>query len=389
MFSNNQTTIYFFNNKKPNGKAITEQNFEKGPFCVVFALLRILHFHQLHPKHYPGNYPKNFSLAVESFKQLKKMWKEFPAEKKEDGANTEFFKLFDLIKKENWNKIEMRKKMPSYFDPYRKRRKCWKSFTYTDYFLYLLGFHIIPYNFQDLTAEKIQEVLLKYGPLYIGGNFILKTNLGKPDLKLVTTSDKNIHIVLTLNERMGNIFEIKDFGHAIVLCGIDRVTNTIFCLDSNTPLFIFQISLQTFLAQLEPPAFAYYRPCGANDQYLENIIYYKEWWSKHAFGKDSWQPENTVCHHLQQNLNLVKMLGIDRNSPESVAMLTEYLALMDQSSIKKNPSLPQATNTLVKSNNNSVAKVPTLFNKNPSNKRQEKDSANDPCQSVYKCQRRF
>ncbi len=367
MFSNEQLTLFFLDKEKPNGKPMRSQ---QGPFCLMYALLRILDFHHLHPKYYPGNYPKNFMIAFDSFKQARKAWKQLPMPKDQYHHGKDFF---NLIQKDNWDNIEMRDDILKYISsssPHQKPKNQWKDSDYVNYFLYSFGFQLYFDNFQYFSAEKIQQILLQYGPLYICGDFA-RSNYDK--INCVTTNDKKIHFVASFDEQKGNMYEENpNAGHAIVICGIDIATQTIFYLDSNLPIVIFQVLLETFFSRLNDLSFVYYRPCGKDDKYLENIIHAEEWNDKHPFTKeDGWpMPKNTPCHHIHENLSLGKIVR-DKSQIEVSQLFKVYLKFLTKETNlqKENSILPYASTS-----------TPTLFKRSASNEEQY--------QPVYKCQRR-
>lgn len=271
---NNKFTIYLPNNKKRNNEYFHKQ---KGPFCTVYTLLHILDFFECYPPYYEREYPENFKTVVSEFKFFRSFSQAF-------NANEEIDELIrEEIKKDFEDETLSEEKMDKELDKYKKLKlikkilnfieEHWPLYplppTVTDekikklylsahfandlsnFFGSMLGFE--EYNISNnFTPQHVKQMLDTLGPLFIAGqNLTIDLKSDRFTYEGIITNSKNSY---KLESRSCNSKRMMDFGHAVMLVGIDLnpldsptpADAQIYYIDPNFPQWIIKTSFREF-----------------------------------------------------------------------------------------------------------------------------------------------
>lgn len=301
--------------RKSNGRKFYPQ---KGGFCVPYAFLRILHFHEQHPKYYPNkNYSKNFWLGISAFKKAQKVWFDANVTEKpkyhykgdklkfdnESGIiiypsttqNKESEKIKSAEEGPDWSLEEVTE---SEYKRYLDKAECNDNLSIdgicdkfnrvqddVKFFAYLFNFREIA--IEKLTASEILLYLSNYGPLFLCGFITTPLQYEFRTGGIQTEDQKTQYRLYTIPKYPS----LHSSGHAVVLIGIGlEEPYHVYYINPNYQEIILRTPLKILLKQL---CRAYYYNCENNNLYAAQPTDTNQ--------KDEIVTEKKICSHIKIN----------------------------------------------------------------------------------------
>lgn len=260
--------IYSFSREKKEHVVFTSQ---KGPLCVLYGMLQLLHFHGYHPKYYSDKkYSNNFILGIEAFKEIRNFCCDVEEDNSMNNSSAEKYKILEkaihnIILDYLKNKVSLPQHYNHLGESAQNQSPKFELRNYMsldNFFAYVFGFKVIT-NQKAIQEQKnpgdyLADCLLQHGPILMGGQFTLNEDSKPHDIEQFSADAYEFKFTSVDKSH----FQIDKDQHCIVVIGINTYLENqkVHYIDPNYPNHIIAMNLTDFVERLDNGNVLYF-PC--------------------------------------------------------------------------------------------------------------------------------